>query len=165
MLEAVRTLVLWRHAKSAWDDPALPDLLRPLAPRGEIAAPRMARWIGARWAPEAVLCSPARRTVTTLACLPLPPTSAVCYDLRLHEAEWPALLQAIRRFGGDAPIMLLVGHNPGLECLVAALAAPVPAKFTTAACAVLQFNGDWSRLGPGVSRLIAFQRPKELPAG
>jgi len=37
-----RTLYLLRHAKSSWDDPALPDHERPLAPRGRRGAKRIA---------------------------------------------------------------------------------------------------------------------------
>ena len=37
-----RTLVLVRHAKSAWDEPSLADHDRPLAPRGEQALAREA---------------------------------------------------------------------------------------------------------------------------
>ena len=36
------TLLLFRHAKSAWDSPGLTDFDRPLAPRGQRAAPRVA---------------------------------------------------------------------------------------------------------------------------
>ena len=35
------TLVLLRHAKSSWDTPSLADFDRPLAKRGQKAAPRM----------------------------------------------------------------------------------------------------------------------------
>ena len=43
---AMRTLFLLRHAKSSWDDPALPDHERPLAPRGLRDAKRIAKHVG-----------------------------------------------------------------------------------------------------------------------
>ncbi len=43
--ETMRTLLLLRHAKSSWDDPGLEDFDRPLAPRGEKAAPLMASYL------------------------------------------------------------------------------------------------------------------------
>ena len=61
------TLTLFRHAKSSWATPGLPDFDRPLAPRGEEAAPLMAAFLAeSGLAPDLVLCSSARRTRETL---------------------------------------------------------------------------------------------------
>ena len=57
-----------RHAKSSWADPSLPDIDRPLSARGRRDAARLAAHLGGLGvAPTLVLCSPARRTVDTLA--------------------------------------------------------------------------------------------------
>ncbi len=71
--------------------------------------------------------------------------------------------------------VLIIGHNPGIEQLAAALAArPKTAaaralanvmaqKFPTAALAVFDFRGEsWSAVKPGAGRLTDFVRPKEL---
>ena len=61
-------LRLWllRHAKSAWDDPALDDFARPLSARGKKACRALARHMGERAIyPDLVLCSPATRTRQT----------------------------------------------------------------------------------------------------
>ena len=58
----MRTLLLMRHAKSSWDEPGLADLERPLAARGRLAAPLVARHLRERGLmPDLVLCSPAVR--------------------------------------------------------------------------------------------------------
>jgi hypothetical protein len=44
-LPTVRTLYLLRHAKSSWDDSSLPDHERPLAPRGQRDAKRLAGYL------------------------------------------------------------------------------------------------------------------------
>src|SRR4029077_12571761 len=41
----VPTVILLRHGKSSWSDPTLADLDRPLAPRGERAVRKMAKYI------------------------------------------------------------------------------------------------------------------------
>ena len=41
----MKRLILLRHAKSAWDEPALADFDRPLAPRGRRAATPLARFL------------------------------------------------------------------------------------------------------------------------
>jgi phosphohistidine phosphatase len=61
-----RTLILIRHAKSDWEHPALDDHDRPLNARGQRSAPRIGAWLAAQGlAPDAVLCSTARRTRET----------------------------------------------------------------------------------------------------
>src|SRR5881628_1035318 len=62
----MKTLFLVRHAKSSWDDTALPDKDRPLNDRGKRDAAKM----GERLAkidvkPDLILSSPARRALTT----------------------------------------------------------------------------------------------------
>src|SRR5690349_2787247 len=65
-----RTVYLLRHAKSSWDDPALADIERPLAPRGRKAAKKIARYLRDRDVrPDLVLCSPAARARETLAAI------------------------------------------------------------------------------------------------
>ena len=62
----MRTLVLLRHLKSAWDEPGLEDHERPLAPRGHRAGERIrAHLEDAGISPQLVLCSSAVRAVQT----------------------------------------------------------------------------------------------------
>ena len=64
----MKTLLLLRHAKSSWDNPALDDRDRPLAARGKRSAERIGRYMADNeLSPALVLCSPARRAVDTLA--------------------------------------------------------------------------------------------------
>ena len=59
-----RRLVLLRHAKSEWPDVA--DHERPLAKRGRRDAPVVGRWLAeSGYAPDAVVCSTARRARET----------------------------------------------------------------------------------------------------
>ena len=61
------SMLLLRHAKSSWDDPALADFDRPLAPRGEEAALRMGAYMAAHdLLPDLILCSTAQRARQTL---------------------------------------------------------------------------------------------------
>ena len=176
-----RSLVLFRHAKSAWPD--VPDHDRPLARRGIQAAPLMGRWLReAGLLPGQVLCSTARRARETwqFAQTGLAATPPVTFDVRIYEGAAPDLLTVI----GEAPpatgTLLLIGHNPAIEDLARLLAAaPVGpgtggshhsdldrmrSKFPTAAIAVLQFSGTWPGLAPGRARLTAFVTPRDLGA-
>ena len=169
--EAVRKLVLLRHAKSDWPDVADHD--RPLAKRGRRDAPVVGRWIGAAgYAPDAVVCSTARRaretwelvstglTVAAPGVLP-----AVRYEPRVYDATVLGLLMLVREFDAAWRTALVVGHNPGIAELTAGLASPEsppPQAFPTAAVAVLGLPGSWAEAGPGEARLLAFTVPAEL---
>ena len=177
-----RTLVLFRHAKSAWPD--VPDHDRPLARRGIQAAPVMGRWLReAGLLPGQVLCSTARRARETwqFAQAGLAASPPVTFDVRIYEAAATDLLVLIRQASPATGTLLLIGHNPAIEDLALLLATapggaaePGPAgaapgdlermrsKFPTAAIAVLEFHGTWPGLAPGEARLTAFVTPRDL---
>jgi phosphohistidine phosphatase len=164
MTGGIRTLLLWRHAKSAWDDPSLSDLKRPLAPRGIKAGRVAAHWLSEHWEPDAVRCSPATRTIQTWQYLAplLDPEPCIIYDLRIYEAPWSALLTVVRETADDIGTLLLIGHNPGFADLTAALSGPLDRKFPTGACAILQTRSDWRELAPGGAELVRLVTPKML---
>src|SRR2546429_8999216 len=62
----MKTLFLIRHAKSSWDDTALPDKDRPLGDRGRRDAPKMGKRLAKRDVkPDLILSSPATRALKT----------------------------------------------------------------------------------------------------
>lgn len=168
-----RTLLLLRHAKSSWDDPALDDFDRPLAKRGREAAPRMAREMTRRgWLPDRALVSAALRTRQTweLVEAELPRAVPAVPDRSIYEAPAECILDAVRSTPAAVETLLVVGHNPGLEDLVALIAAAdsapdamekVRRKFPTAGLARLSFAGAWADLGPGGARLTDFLTPRD----
>jgi phosphohistidine phosphatase len=162
-MKTLRHLILWRHAKSAWDNPSHSDFERELAPRGVEAAPKMAAWIAANWPPDTVWCSPAARTVRTWQALAplLPAQTPIAFDARLYEARSRVLLEVLQQTSPDAECVLLIGHNPGLETLTSTLARPLRRKFATAAAAVLAFQGEWAELEAGRASLEKFRRPRK----
>jgi len=171
----MRTLSLFRHAKSSWDNPGLEDFERPLNERGERAAPRMGAFMARHGiAPELILCSPAVRTRQTLDLLlpHLAGSPRVIYEDALYLAGAPALLKRIRKIGAKVRHAMLVGHDPGLHVLAQEFAGSgkgddleaLAAKFPTAALAVIAFAGNaWSKVTRGAGRLESFMTPKRLP--
>ena len=119
-----RTLLLFRHAKSAWPDVADHD--RPLARRGIEAAPVMGRWLrDAGLVPGQVLCSTARRARDTwqFAQPGLAATPPVTFDARIYGAAATDLLALVREVPPATGTLLLIGHNPAIEDLALLLAA------------------------------------------
>ena len=167
------TLSLFRHAKSSWSDASLRDFERPLAPRGEKAAPRMGAYIAEHeLVPDLVLCSTARRARETLelALASLQPEPEIRYDEALYLASPDKLLAALRQLPDTYAHAMLVGHNPGMHMLAMALIGQgerdelhaLGAKYPTAALVVIDFDGGWDTVTPGEGRLRLFVRPRDL---
>ena len=168
----MHTLYLLRHAKSSWADPTLPDHERPLEPRGRRDAQRIAKHLARHGIePQLVLCSPAKRTRSTLELLrpALGATSTVRLDAALYAASADKLLERIRNVPERVDSVMLIGHNPGLQQLALDLASTgaelqqLEAKFPTAALATLTLaNTTWSQLSKGEALLAAYVVPKQL---
>ena len=166
-----RRLLLIRHAKSSWDDASLSDRERPLAGRGRKAAERMGAHLrneGLR--PDAVLCSPSRRTRETLELLGFHGTE-VTYPDELYGASAGDLLASAREVRDDAEVVAVVGHNPGIQDLAIELARDDAAegavrlrqKFPTCAVAIFDVDGVWRDVAAGRVRLASYVVPKDLP--
>lgn len=169
----MRTLYVLRHAKSDWHSPGLADHDRPLNPRGEAAAARMAEHLRSEGiSPQVVLCSSAVRARQTLAALePVLVDADVRVEKGLYGAGVPALLERLSVVDADDASVLLVGHNPGLHELALHLAEDDGGEalgrlrdgLPTAALVTLSVPGSWSELVPGAARLVGFVTPRSLP--
>jgi phosphohistidine phosphatase len=163
----VPRLWLLRHAKSSWDDTALPDHERPLSARGQKACGVLRRHCAAAGVlPEVVLCSTAVRARATLdALLPALGDPELCFEDGLYLAGAHGLLTRLRSL--EVESALVVAHNPGLQELVVALARPgalrdrVEAKLPTGGLATLDHDG-WAELAPGRGVLVDLVTPREL---
>jgi len=174
-IDDVKTLLLLRHAKSAWSAPRLDDHERPLNGRGERAAKAMADHIAGHGPhPGLILCSTAMRTRQTLEPLlkrfpaPAPPISL---EDGLYLASEQLLLARLWAVPDAVSTVLLIAHNDGIGELARTLAGSGPAdalaklreKYPTGTLATLQLpDGSWSDLGPGSAELVAFVRPRDL---
>jgi len=177
MRSAMRQLLLLRHAKSAWDDPALADHARPLNNRGRAAARLMAaemQRLGLT--PDLVLVSSARRTLQTLEALkPLEGSPIVTISDALYLAPWEGLLAALNQVPDTVRSVLLIGHNPGLHDLALNLLPPGTAAtpmlfrlqegYPTGALTEFAIAKPWHDLTDGGGRLMAFIAPRDLPGG
>jgi phosphohistidine phosphatase len=171
----MRTLVLFRHAKSSWDQPALDDHARPLAERGLNAAPVMGHVLEAAGiAPDLVVCSTSVRTRQTLD-LALPKLGAqppaILFEDGMYLATASDLLGRVRALPSGAKTAMLVGHNPGFHDLAIQLTGTgdrgdleaLAAKFPTAGVAILTFAmDDWSGVRARAGHLALFATPARL---
>ncbi|WP_265587745.1 SixA phosphatase family protein [Sphingomicrobium arenosum] len=164
-------LFLLRHAKSAWGDPSLRDVERPLEPRGHAAAKAMGGYLEDMDARiDQLWVSPATRVAETVeglreTCLGLPEPHVVP---SLYGASAETLLMLARQARGER--VMLVAHNPGMhDCAMmltqgdkGAARDRLAKKFPTAALARIDIEGDWPMIAPGRGRLVAFTKPRDL---
>ena len=170
----MKTLYLLRHAKSSWADRSLRDYDRPLAPRGEKAAPAIGtELVEQGWELDHVLCSSAQRTRDTWELMaPLfDPPPEVEYLSELYLAAPETILQLIRYQPDSVHALMVVGHNPGIADTASGLVKDGPEqmvermerKYPTAALVRISVPVDeWRGVTWRSGRLDAFIRPKDL---
>jgi phosphohistidine phosphatase len=171
----MKTLGLFRHAKSDWNDQRARDFDRPLNKRGRKGAAVMGRHIvdhGCFW--DRIIASPAVRVAETIeiGAEAGQINPQVRWDRRIYLASSATLLDLLREQEGNPRSILMIGHNPGLEDLIFDLvpdngSSPlrdiVEQKFPTAAYAVLRLDiDDWGDLADGCGHLVHLVRPRDL---
>ncbi len=173
----MKTLGLYRHAKSDWSDAHARDFDRPLNARGRRGAAVMGRHIqdhAVAW--SRIIASPAVRCTETITVgnQAIGTAYNVTWDRRIYLASSATLLDLLGEQEEDIASILMVGHNPGLEDLIFDLVPDAPGnalrdmveeKFPTATYAVLELDIDaWANAAPGCGRQIHLIRPRDLDA-
>lgn len=163
------TLILTRHAKSDWDDPDLPDHDRPLNARGLADAPKVGAWLRRNGhVPGQALVSSARRAQETWAGIApeLGQAVAMTTEPKLYHAAADTILKHLR--GADAPVVMIVGHNPGIgefahRIVDEPAAHPRFIDYPTCATLVAEFPGDdWAAVDWWSGRVVDFIVPRDL---
>ncbi len=171
----MKTLALFRHAKSDWSDARARDFDRPLNARGQRGAAAMGQYVRQGcWRFDRIVASPAVRVAETIeiASRAWGRSFAVEWDRRIYLASSATLIDLLREIEGDPASVLMVGHNPGLEDLIfdlvaddgtSPLRALVEQKFPTATFAVMECAIErWADIGEGCARLTVLTRPRDL---
>ena len=166
-----RTIVLLRHAKSAWGVD-VPDLERPLSKRGKRDSIAVGDYLQKqKLEPDLVLCSPAVRARETWRRAVKAGARAddVVYLDQLYESVAHELIKVLRKTPDEVRTVLLVGHSPAVPDLVEQLAPRdgnrelwirMDTKFPTSGIATLQFGGGWPDLQRQSAELLGFDVPR-----
>jgi phosphohistidine phosphatase len=166
----LRRLVVVRHAKA--EPPGeRPDHQRALTPRGRRDAAAVGAWLAARGLrPDLALCSDAVRAAQTWdgarTGLGDVPTRL---EPRLYDVGAASVVQLVAESDPGVRTLVLVGHEPTMSGVAAALAGPesdgaalasLRAHFPTAGIAVLQLDGEWSGVQAGACTLVEVAAPR-----
>ncbi len=161
----MKTLFLIRHAKSSWDDAALPAEDRPLNAGGKREAPKVGKRLAKRDVkPDMILSSPAKRALTTAQIIAKKldyKLKSMVVDDRLYRGEAEELLNVIHELRGKLECVMLFGHNPELTELAHRLSSEITQLPT---CAIAEFRFDaksWSSIGKAKPKKVALYYPRK----
>jgi phosphohistidine phosphatase len=164
----MKTLLLMRHAKSQFKETEIPDFERPLSKRGEKDAPRMGKLIKDKGlSPDLIISSTAVRAARTAEAVAEKSgyKGEVIYNQSLYLGEPDVYLETLRSLEDDKDndIVLVIGHNPGMESLLQVLSDKVE-SLPTGAVAYLRLPiRSWSALTPDIIATLAeLWRPRDL---
>ena len=162
----MKTLLVLRHAKSSWNDPALDDHERPLNKRGRRDAPRMGALVREYGLiPDLVISSDAVRARLTAEAVAEAARYAgeILLDPHLYLACPADILSLLPTVRENPETVMIVGHNPGLETLVEQLTGERQ-DLPTAALAQIDLPIDqWRDLTRSTrGTLVGLWRPEKL---
>lgn len=162
----MKTLLILRHAKSSWKDEGLADHDRPLNKRGKKDAPRVGKLLReVDLVPELIISSTAKRARKTASKVAQKCAYEGVIELTgdLYLAPPSQYVQVLQNVPDHVTRVMVVGHNPGAEELLAQLAGHAT-HLPTAALAHVELDIDhWQQLtlqAPG--KLVDLWRPREL---
>jgi phosphohistidine phosphatase len=162
----MKTLTIFRHAKSSWDFPDLTDHDRPLNKRGKRDAPIMGERLkesGIR--PSLIVSSPAVRawkTARTVAKQIGYPVEFLQREPGLYHAGVNKLLDIIAVQDDGFNNIVIVGHNPGLTDLANELVPGLTSNLPTAGFVAIRIDtDDWDLRTRQSADLLVYDYPKK----
>ncbi len=161
----MKQLLVLRHAKSDWGTSAKDDWDRTLSSRGIDDAPRVGEMLRAHaLMPDLIITSDAIRARSTAraAAETAGYTKDVVLEPALYLASPAAIVETLITVSDDHAMVMIVGHNPGLEDLIEQLSGEEYAM-PTAAVVQLELPIDrWRdlRLSTGAT-VRDYWRPKD----
>ena len=163
----MKTLFLVRHAKSSWDNAALPDNERPLNERGERDAPRMGKRLVSRGVkPDILISSPALRAHSTAVRIAAEigyPKDDIQVNDKLYFNGANGMLDVIRSLIPRVGSAMLFGHNPNMTLLINDLANTTIGNVPTCGIAEIKFDIEsWKEIETGLGAMQLFDYPKRV---
>lgn len=155
----MKSLTLFRHAKTERESSTGQDFDRRLAERGREDAPRIGnelRKLGLDY--DLILSSPAARAAETAEMAGL----SAQFDQRIYDATTDELLAIVRQTDDSVNRLMIVGHNPGFERLASQLVGQSVEMPTGSVAEIELASDDWDDAGDTGARLTRLIKPKEL---
>ncbi|MCL6698527.1 histidine phosphatase family protein [Sphingomonas sp. NSE70-1] len=155
----MKSLTLFRHAKTERDSDTGRDFDRRLIERGQQDAKRIGEEMRALDLEyDLVISSPAARAAETAELAGLD----VRFDERIYDAATSELLALVQSAPEEVGRLAMVGHNPGFERLASRLTGQ-DVEMPTGSLIEIGIPVDrWADVTEATGRLVRFIKPKEL---
>jgi phosphohistidine phosphatase len=162
----MKILLIIRHAKSSWDDAAIPDFDRPLNARGLKDAEKMARRLTSRISSiDAFISSPAKRAKATaekfVAAYKIP-QKQIIVEQGLYLASADFFDQLIRQTDNSLHTIAIFSHNPGITDFVNTL-TPAVKTDNVPTCGIFAVQADvdsWNDFASAGKEFLFYDYPK-----
>ncbi len=160
----MKTLLILRHAKSDWDQPGVADHDRTLSPRGKRDAPRVGQWLrDEHLVPDLIISSSAKRARKTakLVADASGYEGEVALEKDFYLSGPEAYFEVLKKVRDACHIVMVVGHNPGLEELVVALTGEAEPMPTAAVAQIALPIARWREIGEEIEgELVYVWKPR-----
>jgi phosphohistidine phosphatase len=163
----MKTLYLFRHAKSSWDDSRLADEERPVTPKGIKKTTLVSVWLkdhGIK--PELIISSHAVRAFDTAVVVAKElgyPKKEIRVEQKIYGGNYDRILDIIYATPNVIDSLMIFGHNPTLTQLANLLLDPGIEDMDTSAVVGISFDTDrWETIPVSRAKRDFYVFPKML---
>ncbi|MCK4793184.1 MAG: histidine phosphatase family protein [Desulfobacteraceae bacterium] len=162
----MKTLYLFRHAKSSWKYPHLDDFERPLNNRGRKSALFMGEILKQlNVSPELIISSPATRAAMTarvIADMINYPLEKIRYSETIYLSGKDEIIHVIRDINDAVKKAMVIGHNPAFTDLANYISDQRISNIPTCGVLCMDFNiSSWEKMGERCGKVTFFEFPKK----
>ena len=161
-----KELMLLRHAKSSWDDPEIPDHERPLNKRGKQNAITMGKYLKKeKLVPDLIISSTAKRANKTADIISKQSgyDDGMIQSETLYSSSSENYIKVINDIPDKYNKVLLVGHNPILEDVIARILGESHTMKTCSLAYIELSINSWKKFSYGTnSKLIDLIVAREI---
>lgn len=159
----MKTIYLFRHAKSSWSEENINDSDRPLKAKGIRDACHKAGILSSQKTPiDLLITSPAFRALNTSIIVAKQikyPLDRVVINADMYDKGFKKILEVIENFNNNVSSVILFGHNPDLTELSNYLAEGGIKNIPTSGLVCIEFDStDWRKLGKGTVKFTDFSK-------
>ncbi len=163
----MRSLLIMRHAKSSWDYPELPDIVRPLNNRGKEASKKMGHYLAQlKYKPDLIVSSPATRayhTSISVAQILGYRIKNIVLDRRLYFEGVEGMMATIKECNNSYEHVAIFSHEPTCSSFCEMMSNSSIAKFPTGAAFMMRFEtSNWNNIPKLVGERIFFSLPRHI---
>jgi phosphohistidine phosphatase len=163
----MKTLYLFRHAKSSWDDSRLADEERPLTPKGIEKTSLVSAWLrGREITPGLIISSHAVRAYDTAVIVAKAlgyPKKDILVEPKIYSGLYDGILDVICSTPNEISSLMLFGHNPTISQLANHFLHPGIGEMDTSAAVGISFStGKWEEVPMSKASKLFFVFPRML---